>query len=609
MKKFKNKGITLIALVITIIILLILSGVVISQLSESGLINKTEQAKIETRYKAAKEQINMELMLVQTQCFEQKKEYNIKEIALNMKESGEITINKVYNKEIASISEGIEINEESIEAIVISVDNYSEFNFLIGESTKIEGVLNTEKLDMVDKTDFIQLEEFEKNIFKVSKMEGTTITYTTEPEGYTTQDSIKLAVKISNPKGIKTVEFPDGGKVECFGSKEYAKDFLNIVNGTYEYKVVDMDGIETIKNIVIDKIDKLAPLDFTPEVQKDGDTITIIENGQDAEADGTSSKSGIDYYEYYVIDEKNKTIKYETNKIDKLTVGTYKVYVIAYDKAGNSRKSSEVIIKISLQFINIFSSDNSTFAIDNKGKLWGWGGNSDGILLDGTTNSSYTPIQVMKGTKITQISGGTSHWFAIDEEGNTYAWGSCYSGQLGNGVDSPSSSLRSPTIISREKNFTKISAGYAASGAIDKLGNLWAWGNEDYLRFISSKNVSNPTQITSNTKFTDVSIGEKFGVAIDENKKIWTWGSSGPKLGKGNSSYYNGPSKIAEQTNFKSISTGSEHALAIDENGNIWSWGTNMQGQLGTGDTNTRTVSERITNRNSIRTDIYIWEF
>lgn len=36
----KNKGITLIALVITIIILLILAGITISQLAENGLFNK-----------------------------------------------------------------------------------------------------------------------------------------------------------------------------------------------------------------------------------------------------------------------------------------------------------------------------------------------------------------------------------------------------------------------------------------------------------------------------------------------------------------------------------------------------------------------------------------
>ncbi|CDB32670.1 unknown [Clostridium sp. CAG:575] len=44
----KNKGITLIALVITIIILLILAGVVIASLTQNGLLQKLKQAKKDT---------------------------------------------------------------------------------------------------------------------------------------------------------------------------------------------------------------------------------------------------------------------------------------------------------------------------------------------------------------------------------------------------------------------------------------------------------------------------------------------------------------------------------------------------------------------------------
>ena len=178
----EKKGITLVALVITVIILLILAGVAIGTLGgENGLIMRTQQAKRETRYKEAKEKINIELMGIQADCTEQRKEYNVKEIALKIKESKEITINKTYNKEIASISEGIQIDEENVEAIVVSVDKFSEYKFLIGKSTKIEGVLETENIDTIAKSDFVDVETFEKSLLKTSKMEDTIITYTTKP--------------------------------------------------------------------------------------------------------------------------------------------------------------------------------------------------------------------------------------------------------------------------------------------------------------------------------------------------------------------------------------------------------------------------------------------
>ena len=61
MKKFKNtNGITLIALVITIIVLLILAGVAIASLTgENGLLNRAADAKDATEKASGKEQIDV----------------------------------------------------------------------------------------------------------------------------------------------------------------------------------------------------------------------------------------------------------------------------------------------------------------------------------------------------------------------------------------------------------------------------------------------------------------------------------------------------------------------------------------------------------------------
>ena len=58
-----NKGITLIALVITIIVLLILAGVTIAMLTgENGILTKTTEAKSETAKATAKEKVQTEVM-------------------------------------------------------------------------------------------------------------------------------------------------------------------------------------------------------------------------------------------------------------------------------------------------------------------------------------------------------------------------------------------------------------------------------------------------------------------------------------------------------------------------------------------------------------------
>ena len=59
-KKQRNKGITLIALVITIIILLILAGITISTLTgDNGILAKASEAKEKTMQANAEEQVEI----------------------------------------------------------------------------------------------------------------------------------------------------------------------------------------------------------------------------------------------------------------------------------------------------------------------------------------------------------------------------------------------------------------------------------------------------------------------------------------------------------------------------------------------------------------------
>lgn len=63
MKKWNNRGITLIALVITIIVLLILAGISIATLTgENGLLSKAETAKKETQRASAEEKVKIAVL-------------------------------------------------------------------------------------------------------------------------------------------------------------------------------------------------------------------------------------------------------------------------------------------------------------------------------------------------------------------------------------------------------------------------------------------------------------------------------------------------------------------------------------------------------------------
>lgn len=90
---FKNKkGITLISLVITIILLIILAGIVISLgLGENGIFNKAKYAKEETNKQTATEKINLKITTAQMNSYaENQRMPTLKELSIALKEDNEI---------------------------------------------------------------------------------------------------------------------------------------------------------------------------------------------------------------------------------------------------------------------------------------------------------------------------------------------------------------------------------------------------------------------------------------------------------------------------------------------------------------------------------------
>ena len=510
-----------------------------------------------------------------------------------------------------------------------------------GEELKKEDLpkMNNDEIDVRDTTNF-PVEVIYKNykfevdsnfhVTYVGEANETIITYTTEPDGYTNQNKVKVLVKISNPKGIKSILKPgETDKILPQDRTTAGIEFTVTKNGHYILKVEDIDGNEVSKDIYIELIDTLAPGEFTPEIQKADSSITVIENGKDAEATEESCKSGIDHYEYYLIDSSNKETKYDTNKIENLGLGSYKLYVIAYDRAGNSRKSNIVDFKISVQFKEIEVGGFHILALDNDNNLWAWGDNEYGQLGDGTTTNKTSPTKIETGITFVQLSAGHAHSAGIDNEGKLWTWGYNTNGQLGDGTKTQRTK---PTKIMGDKTFKKVIASDYSTLAIDMNDEIWYWGNyyggvnssvyipqkldfkieyslisgNSHYLFLDKQNKlwswganhagqigdgttitrTNPVQIKPETKFTQVSAGHRFSLAIDEEGNLWSWGyNDDGQLGNGTKSYKKVPEQIKQGTKFTQVSAGNNHSLAVDYEGNLWSWGYNRYGQLGDGTT------------------------
>lgn len=331
----KQKGITLITLVITIIILLILAGITIVQLTEE-VFGKAKLANQKIRYASAKETVNLKLKEIQVDCIENNEEYNIIKIAKGMEETDDITIEKYYNKEI-------DTHITDLKGIVVSVDKYSEYKFLIGEECQIIGVLEGDINNGTTMQDFTDIKEFETNILKSESNFNTKITF--QPNEYTNKESEKLLVKISNINGIKSIKCPDGDTIVVKNEQEEVGiDYTVSKNGDYPFVVIDNEGKEETLNMKINIFDRVAPNDFTPiEVKNYSKSVILKGNAEDGEETEESAKSGIAKYEYYVNGVKKGETQNENFEITNLVLNTnYTIYLIAYDKVGNWKKSEEI---------------------------------------------------------------------------------------------------------------------------------------------------------------------------------------------------------------------------------------------------------------------------
>ena len=537
-RKEKTHGITLIALVITIIILIILVGVTIVSLTgENSLFTRAKQAKLNYSVSSAKEKL----------------ELAITNLIVEQTSNGENT-----NKE-----DLLKINSDEID--VGSIDNFpveiicQKYKFLVNEN-------------------FV--------VTYIGEADGIIVTYTTNPEGYTNGDSIKILIKVTSSKGIKSIQKP--GEIDRLlaqGQKTIGLDYEVTKNGHYIFTIVDVENNEIQKDIYIDQFDKLEPLEFTPEIKKEGYNITVIENGKDSEETEDSAKSGIDYYKYFLIDSTGKEIEYEINKIEDLDVGNYKLYLIAYDRAGNCKKSNVLEFFISRKYKEISVGYNHCLAIDYEGNLWSWGLNDFGQLGNNMKDNKIhdVPVQIVKDKKFVKIAAGNLYSMAIDEEGNLWTCGYNRYGQLGDGTNINKSSF---VKISMETKFAQISAGNYHCLAIDVNGNLWSWGQNNVAQLGDETRIdkNSPVQVISGTYFKDISAGESHSLAIDSEGNLWGWGDSS----YGQAGVENGirsPGKIKEETKFVEISAGRKYSLAIDSEGKLWAAGYNYFGQLGDGTT------------------------
>jgi alpha-tubulin suppressor-like RCC1 family protein len=183
--------------------------------------------------------------------------------------------------------------------------------------------------------------------------------------------------------------------------------------------------------------------------------------------------------------------------------------------------------------------------------LWGWGYNNTGQLGLGDTLNRSSPVQV--GLDLWSHGATTfTNGFGVKNDGTLWGWGQNNVGQIGTPNFSPAA--LSWTSMARTMGIRSTPAGVGVSSstsvhALRSDGTMWAWG---------------------------------------ENRR--------GELGVGDTTRRASPTQIGTDTDWAILYRGMPegNAAAIKTDGRLYKWGYNINGTLGTGDTQNRSTPTQL---------------
>ncbi len=247
-----------------------------------------------------------------------------------------------------------------------------------------------------------------------------------------------------------------------------------------------------------------------------------------------------------------------------------------------------------------FDDFSHAMAIDNAGRMFGWGFNNRGqIGLGFVTNNYILPTIVpvpasASGWK--HVATGSKFTLAIDTEGRLFGWGDNSFSQLASGLPSP---VSTPNLIPFPPNVTawkEIAAGNRHAVAIADDGNIYSWGADDHGQigngFVSSANVGTPFKLplpAGVSGWKKIAAGLYTTFALSTDGQLFAWGDNGnSQAGNGFNSFAQAtpaPVPFPDGTTITEITSGNSHSMALASDGKLYAWGNGFIGQLGNGST------------------------
>ena len=364
-----NKGITLLALIITVIVLVILAGVAINTLyGENGIISNAQDVTTLSNIKSLEEAIYLYKI---DKNIEGKVDEESYPIALN-EEGSRITLGQMKSaSELAKLPD--------------------EVKYTLLNLTAEKGTTNIPSLDNIDYSKFYKLDYTKLNI---SQEEAENLVIYIEGDTYKVinlagvkykKNDIYVIIPLNNeaePEYItvanNTYKLYGDGTLKVLGEKTtnsgYTSSEVNAIN--YSWDEFDLKAINA-------RFDNRMSL---PE------TLT---------SDWYASHVYFSTGTAYVIDDNNDLWAWGANDYNKLGLG-HSFLVVQPTKILEGRCEGKENVKAA----KVWAGDYNTFIVDTDGSLWGCGYNRYGVLGQGNADiyNKWIKINDILGNEIKNIS-------------------------------------------------------------------------------------------------------------------------------------------------------------------------------------------------------------
>ncbi len=243
------------------------------------------------------------------------------------------------------------------------------------------------------------------------------------------------------------------------------------------------------------------------------------------------------------------------------------------------------------QWSSVAVGGSHTCALDDGDALWCWGRGGSGALADTDANQ---PTAVLAGTTWESIASGGAHSCGVQTDGSLWCWGVGNYGQLGHGVQGSEGSQGAPTQVGTDTDWAFVVAGAYHTCALRDGSSLWCWGNNINGQIgngeqtadlgLGAFGVSTPFMVPGSWAAVDA--GSAHTCAVDDVGALWCWGdndSGAAGQDPDGSEVVLVPTQVGGETDWDQPGLGQNVSCATKADGRLLCWGSRAYGALGDG--------------------------